>query len=126
MANNANAFAVAVGSSQTALKRMEPQPHTNGLQYPQQTVTPDAVYRDGEPFARLRFNAVDGPTLDKLYAAFGLTSADYAAVTISLPTNKARTTWADYNGQAVKPLDEPWQIIRYGWVEILVRQLEAV
>jgi len=126
MANNANAFAVAVGSSQTALKRMEPQPHTNGLQYPQQTVTPDAVYRDGEPFARLRFNAVDGPTLDKLYAAFGLTSADYAAVTVSLPTNKARTTWADYNGQAVKPLDEPWQIIRYGWVEILVRQLEAV
>ena len=88
MANNANAFAVAVGSSQTALKRMEPQPHTNGLQYPQQTVTPDAVYRDGEPFARLRFNAVDGPTLDKLYAAFGLTSADYAAVTVSLPTNK--------------------------------------
>jgi len=115
MANNANAFAVAVGSSQTALKQMA-----------QQTVTPDAVYRDGEPFARLRFNAVDGPTLDKLYAAFGLTSADYAAVTVSLPTNKARTTWADYNGQAVKPLDEPWQIIRYGWVEILVRQLEAV
>lgn len=126
MANNANSFAVAVGSSQTALKRMEPQPHSNGLQYPQQTVTPDAVYRDGDAFARLRFNAVDGVALDKLYAAFGLTSADYAAVTISLPTNKARTTWADYNGQAVKPLDEPWQIIRYGWVEILVRQLEAV
>lgn len=126
MANSANSFAVAVGSSQTALKRMEPQPHTNGLEYPMQTVTPSAVYRDGEAFARLRFNAPDGATLDKLYAAFGLTSADYAAVTISLPTNKARTVWADYNGQAVKPLEEPWQIIRYGWVEIMVRQLEAV
>ena len=91
-----------------------------------QMVTPSAVYRDGEAFARLRFNAPDGAALDKLYAAFGLTSADYAAVTISLPTNKARSVWADYNGQAVKPLDEPWQIIRYGWVEIMVRQLEAV
>ena len=126
MANSANSFAVAVGTSQTALKRLEPQPHTNGLEYPMQMVTPSAVYRDGEAFARLRFNAPDGAALDKLYAAFGLTSADYAAVTISLPTNKARSVWADYNGQAVRPRVNPWDVLRYGQVEIIVRQLEAV
>ena len=126
MANNANAFAVAVGSSQTALKRMEPQPHSNGLEYPQETATPSEIYEDGEPFVRFRFNAPDGATLDKLYAAFGLTSSKTASVTVSLPTNKARTVWADYNGQAVRPPVAEWQIIRYGWVEIVVRQLEAV
>lgn len=126
MANSANAFAVAVGSSQTTLYRLDPQPHTDGLQYPIETSTPTAVYEDGEPFVRLRFNAPSPVQLAGIYSRLGLTSAKTASVTISLPTNVERTTWADYNGQAVRPQVNPWDILRYGWVEIVVRQLEAV
>ncbi len=126
MANSANVFAVAVGHDQTALVRIVPQPWTNGLQYPEEVYAPTDVYEAGEPFVVMRFNAPDGPMLDALYAAFGLTSSKTANVTISLPTNRARTTWADYNGQAVKDVIDTWQNPRYGQVQITVRLLEAV
>jgi len=126
MANSANSFAVAVGHDQTTLQRMEPQPWTDGLQYPEEVYSPSDVYEAGEAFVVLRFNAPDGVTLDALYAAFGLTSSKTANVTISLPTNRARSTWADYNGQAIKAQRDTWQNPRYGQVEITVRQLELV
>ena len=126
MANNANSFAVASGHSQTALKRLVPQPYCDGLQYPEENYAPTAVYEAGEAFVILRFNAPDPMQVAKIYADMGLTSAKYANVTISLPTNVERTTWADYNGQAVRPRVNPWDVLRYGQVEIIVRQLEAV
>lgn len=126
MANSANSFAVASGHNQTALARLDPQPHTDGLQYPEVIFAPSAVYEDGEPFVRLRFKSPSPVQLAGIYSALGLTSAKYANVTISLPSNVQRTTWADYNGQAIKPNVSPWDVLRYGWVEIIVRQLEAV
>jgi len=126
MANSANAFAVASGHSQTALKRMTPQPHTDGLQYPEEVYTPTTVVEAGEAFVLLRLNNPSPMQVAELYANMGITSAKYANVTISLPTNVERTTWADYNGQAVRPRVNPWDVLRYGQVEILVRQLEAV
>ena len=126
MANSANSFAVASGHSQTALRRLDPQPHTDGLQYPDTIFTPSAVYEDGDPFVRLRFNAPSPVALAQIYSDMGLTTAKYANVTISLPSNVQRTAWADYNGQAVRPAVNPWEVLRFGWVEIVVRQLEAV
>lgn len=126
MANSANTFAGASGHGTSPLTRFDPQPHTDGLQYPVETPTPTAVYEDGAPFVLLRFNAPHPVQLARIYSQLGLTSAKTANVTVSLPTNVERTSWADYNGQAVRPRVNPWEILRYGWVEILVRKLEAV
>lgn len=126
MANSANAFAVASGHDQTVLNRMVPQPHTDGMQYPGEVYTPATVAEEGEAFVILRLNNPSPTQVAEVYANMGITSAKVANVTISLPTNVERTTWADYNGQAVRPRVNPWDVLRYGQVEILVRHLEAV
>lgn len=51
----------------------------------------------------------------------GLTSTFEALVTVHLPTNANRSTWADYNALAV--IDEDAEFERGGWSGLVVRWL---
>lgn len=86
----------------------------------------NVVVEDGDRSVAL-FWAPKVPAAIKIDALSrtGLTSAVYANVTVRLPSNKARTTYANYNGIAFH--DEADEYERRGsGFQILIFDLEAI
>ena len=120
---------IAVGHDNTAgYQAFSVEPHTQGVEYPRELVTPTQVYDDGQPFATLRFAALDAPDYLVDLTKAGVYSAKTALVTVRLPADN-RVGYADWNGQAVRPKpgsDRRWDVLRYYDVLLLIRRLAAV
>lgn len=104
------------------------EPHCEGVQYPREIATPTTVYDDGQPFAVLRFAALDAPDYVVDMTKAGVYTAKVADVTVRLPARN-RVGYADYNGQAVQPKNgdgQRWDILRYYDVVLLIRRLTVI
>lgn len=121
-------YAVKEGYDQALidLVDIDPQPHSNGVEY---TVRDDAIdggVSEQGPFVELIFDALATVTeYTALLALFGLDSANTAEVTIYCPG--PLYTFARYNGIAKRPekgKDQHREIL-FRDIHIIIRDLEA-
>lgn len=118
---------IAIGHNNiVGLQSFPAEPHFQGLEYPRIIETASGIsYRDGTPFARLRFAALDAPEFIQAMTQAGVYTAKTAAVTIQLPDD-SRISGVTYNGIAVAPEaanDRNWEILRFYDVVLVVKRL---
>lgn len=124
-----DAFQVAIGNNNTGgLVTLDPQPDSDGAQYPRVIDTPSTGYFDGKLFTLLRFPDIVTPDAwVTTLARFGLSdpSVREALVTVRLP-NENKSSYSNFNGRAVRSQHTPHEYCYYKTPEILVRRLVAL
>lgn len=109
----------------TALVALSPQPHYGGLQFEQENFTPAGVQRNA-PYAVLEFPSLDNSQIPTVYAALGVTSAEYANITISLPDDENRDNESRWNGRVIKNRAGGWRYPLKRDPVIIVQLLEEL
>lgn len=117
-------YQVAAGhNNEAGYANLSPQPRCPGVFYAAWTQTPDGASEpEGRPYAELIFEALDEDAYSSLLTQFGLASANYALITITLPgADRAADNW---NGVISIP-ERPQFFNFYQDVRFMVRRLEA-
>jgi len=98
-------------NNEAGLATVSPQPVSPGILFPRRFFSVDRTpYNDGSPFTRWIYSMIPPETYAALLSTFGLTTALYNDVTVSV-VGDDRTTFANYNGRIIKP--EPDKDVRY-------------
>lgn len=122
-------YQIADGHDNAAgLATIDPQPASEGLQYPKRRVAGDGTeYNDGSAFTIWRYRGVLSTTqYSALLTAFGLSSALTNEVTVRTLHGAARTTYSNYNATIVKPFNPRFERGFWRDIEFRVIKLEAL
>lgn len=92
----------------TALTTLTPQPHYGGQQFAREVFTPAGVYRDTQ-YATLEFPPLDNDEYGTVLGQLGISSAEFADITIQLPDDEDRDSTTRYNGRVIKQRRATWR-----------------
>lgn len=103
---------------------LDPQPEYSGRQFAQTNATPNGIFRDGE-YIVLSYPILEPADFVAVLARLGLTSAESAEITISLPGDDL-VTFANYNATAQRVRRERPDGTCWRGVQFIIRKLEAL
>jgi hypothetical protein len=113
--------------NEAGFSNVSPQPAATGLYYPKRVWAADGTPKDkGSPFVIWRFKKeIPEDVYSSLLTQFGLASAISNEVTIRTVNDAARTTWANYNGIIIRPLNPKYERGFYRDIEFMIKMLES-